>query len=102
LAALITSDDNFCIYRKFDRASNRVLLHLQSEIAALDNGLNQMDRADDGSATAYRLRSTRHEEGWDDEQRKTITKLQDKLPIYCESTRYPKFAQVLADSKISR
>ncbi|PMD60011.1 uncharacterized protein K444DRAFT_589725 [Hyaloscypha bicolor E] len=82
LAALITSDDNFCIYRKFDRASNRVLLHLQSEIAALDNGLNQMDRADDGSTTAYRLRSTRHEEGWDGEQRKTITKLQDKLPIY--------------------
>jgi Family of unknown function (DUF6594) len=73
------------MYRKFDRASNRVLLHLQSEIAALNNGLDQMDRSDKGSATAYRLRSTRHEESWDEEQKKLIMKLQEKLVVYCSS-----------------
>jgi hypothetical protein len=73
------------MYRKFDRANNRVLLHLQSEIAVLNNGLDQMDQSDQGSATAYRLRSTRHEESWDEGQRKLIMKLQEKLLIYCNS-----------------
>jgi hypothetical protein len=102
LAAFIASDDNFCMYRKFDRASSRVLLHLQSEIAALDNGLNQMDRTDDGSVTAYRLRSIRHKEGWDDEQRKLITKLQERLPIYCEPPPYLTSANAWANSGTSR
>jgi hypothetical protein len=98
LAAFIASDDNYSIFRKFDRASNRVLLHLQSEIAALDKGLDEMDRSDHGSATAYRLRSIRHEEGWDDGQRKLISKLQEKLPIYCDHP-FPSLG-VLADQEI--
>ncbi|KAE9363026.1 hypothetical protein N431DRAFT_357224 [Stipitochalara longipes BDJ] len=82
LAAFIASHDNFCIFRKFDRASNRVLLHLQSEIAALNDSLDEMDKSDNGSATAYRLQSVRHEEGWDESQRRIIMQLQEKIPIY--------------------
>ena len=99
LAAFIASADNFSIFRKFDRASNRVLLHLQSEIAALDKGLDEMDQADERSTTAYRLRSIRHEEGWDNGQRKLISQLQEKLPIYCDTPFL--FLGDLADREIS-
>ena len=83
MAAFIASDDNFCIFRKFDRANSRVLLHLQSEIAVLNASLDEIDRFDIGSTTAYRLQSIKHEEGWDEEQRRVIMKLQEKLSIYC-------------------
>ena len=83
LAAFITSDDNFSMYRKFDRPCNRLLLDLQSQITALVSRLDELDRSDHGCTTAYRLQTIRHEEGWDDEQRIIITKLQEKLPIYC-------------------
>jgi hypothetical protein len=67
-----------------------VLLHLQSEIAALDENLTELDRSDasEGSATAYRLKSIRHDEGWDEEQKKIIMQLQEKLPIYCNPLHY--------------
>jgi hypothetical protein len=71
------------MYRKFDRPCNRLLLDLQSQITALVSRLDKLDRSDHGCTTAYRLQTIRHEEGWDDEQRVIITKLQEKLPIYC-------------------
>ncbi|KAF8851979.1 hypothetical protein BDZ45DRAFT_730490 [Acephala macrosclerotiorum] len=84
LAALVSSDDTFAIFRKFGRTSSRVLLHLQSEIATLEEKLSDLDRtdADGDSPTAYRLKSTRHKEGWDTKQRDIIHQLQEKFAIY--------------------
>ncbi|PMD32017.1 hypothetical protein L207DRAFT_471355 [Hyaloscypha variabilis F] len=83
LAAFMASDDNLSIYRKFERPCNRVLLDLQSQITALVNRLDELDRLDKSSSTtSYRLQSIKHEEGWDDEQRKLITELQERLSTY--------------------
>ena len=34
---------NFCMYRKFSWLHNRVLLHLQAELAKLENKLQRLD-----------------------------------------------------------
>jgi hypothetical protein len=85
LAAFMNSDESFAIFRKFGQTNCRVMIHLQSEIAALEKELEELDRSDarDGSSTSYRLVSTEHRAGWDTRQKDILQQLEEKLPVYC-------------------
>lgn len=84
LAAFMNSDESFAIFRKFGQTNCRVMIHLQSEIAALEKELEELDRSDarDGSSTSYRLVSTEHRTGWDTRQKDILKQLEEKLPVY--------------------
>jgi hypothetical protein len=85
LAALFNSSDSFAILRRFGRTNARVLLHLQAEISFLENELDQLDKSDSiKEDREYRLRSRRHEDGWDEKQINIIRKLEERLRVYCK------------------
>jgi hypothetical protein len=72
--------------RRFGTTNYRVLLHLQAEIADLENRLFELDLADakEGSPTGYRLVCVKHKETWDSTQRDLLRQLEEKLVVYCE------------------
>ncbi|KAE9365460.1 hypothetical protein N431DRAFT_353909, partial [Stipitochalara longipes BDJ] len=83
VAAFLNSDDNFAVFRGFSHVHSRILLMLQVEITKLESKLSELDRHDDASeATHYRLKSTRHEEGWDTAQNDLLEKLRMKVLDY--------------------
>ncbi|KAI9858421.1 MAG: hypothetical protein M1813_007525 [Trichoglossum hirsutum] len=45
LAAVMNSDDNFAIYRRFGKLQARQLLELEAELTELEEELDEMDRA---------------------------------------------------------
>lgn len=85
LASLISIDDSLAMHRSFKYCHNRVLLHLEVQITELEKELYKLDKEDAADPNmAYRLGSTRHEEGWDDAQVKLLDKLISKLKEYGE------------------
>jgi hypothetical protein len=85
LASLISIDDSLAMHRSFKNSHNRVLLHLEVEITELEKELYKLDKEDAADPDKiYRLKSTKHEEGWDAAQVVLIDKLRSKLKEYGE------------------
>lgn len=82
LAAIVGSDPNFLIYRKFLWLHNRVLLNLQDELVELEEDLESIDRPDH-ETDDKRLISRRRDEAYPDSKRKTLIKtINEKLMAY--------------------
>lgn len=62
LAAFLSSDKSFSIYRGFDYLQSRVLLGLQDQIAFLERKLDQKDSFDEQNGLTARLRSRARDE----------------------------------------
>ncbi|KAI9690365.1 MAG: hypothetical protein M1822_009327 [Bathelium mastoideum] len=56
LAAFLSSDQNFTLYRGFSYLHSRVLLHLQEEVSALERELDERDKEDEADGNSARLR----------------------------------------------
>jgi hypothetical protein len=85
LAALISCDDSLSMHRSFKYCHSRGLLHLEVQITELEKELYKLDREDAANPDmTYRLRSTKHEKGWDAAQADLIDKLMAKLKEYGE------------------
>lgn len=83
LSALVNAEDRYVMFRRFGECHFRVLLHLQDEIARLEDSLLKLDLKDsENMHLNYRLRCGEHEEGWDRTQRDILIELQEKLLEY--------------------
>ena len=51
LAAFLSSDQNFMVYRGFDYLHSRVLLHHQNELAVLEQELDELDDMDQANSS---------------------------------------------------
>ncbi|KAH7317967.1 hypothetical protein BKA65DRAFT_557385 [Rhexocercosporidium sp. MPI-PUGE-AT-0058] len=88
LAAFQNSCDNHAMVRRFGTAHLRILLHLQAEVAEIEE---QLDKLDESDATTgphseldlrYRLRCNEWKVGWDTGQKDLLDKLKKKLAEY--------------------
>jgi hypothetical protein len=82
LAALENSDSSFGIYRRFGYLHNRLLLHRQAEIVALEEELDKLDDTDDQNPDCFRLTSIEFREGDSTEQKDLLDNLETKLKSY--------------------
>lgn len=88
-ASLISSDNDYFVFRRFDRLHCRVLLKLQDQLTCLEERLDNLDiawahapHADGGERDNSTLRQ-------DDEERKTLLEeIQQKLQEYGETKSF--------------
>jgi hypothetical protein len=84
-AALLNSNDSFCIFRKFGDEAARILLIKQIELCQLATKLDEINKADaEDKLMEYRLTTIEHDENWDPAQQDLLDKIGDKLTKYCE------------------
>lgn len=93
MAALLDACDENVMFRRFGRERTRVLLNLQAEISYITRDLDKLDEEDDGSETAYRLRTSRHKPEWDGQQKRLYRELESKL------SEFGKHPNLMANSR---
>jgi len=81
LAALLNSDENFLICRKYGFLHNRVLLYRQDELRELEQKLLSMDKAA-GKTDDTMLKCRMREQRASDDRRHLINEIDDKLKEY--------------------
>ena len=85
LAAFLSSEHNFSIYRGFDFLHSRVLLNLQDQIVTLERELDEKDRQDEQNGLGNRLFSRSRDEDEDKTSRsrpKILDDIRLKLAEY--------------------
>ena len=91
MAAFQNSCDNSAIVRRFGTAHFRIFLHLQAEVADIEEQLDRLDESDGktgpGSETdlRYRLRYNVLKVGGDPAQQELLERLKKKLSEYGKS-----------------
>jgi hypothetical protein len=76
LAAFANSCDTFANVRRFGRLSYRLLAHLQNDLIDMEKMLDDLDKKDAADKKMqHRLRGYENYNGWDDEQRKLISRI---------------------------
>ena len=81
LAALLDSNESFCILRRFGNPVARALLRRQTELAQLDAKLRQLDEADAAiNGNKQRLQTIEH----NTERNELLDKIEAKALPYCE------------------
>jgi hypothetical protein len=83
LAAFANSCDTFANVRRFGRLSYRLLAHLQNDLIDMEKVLDKLDKKDAADNTMEkRLRGYENYNGWDDEQRKLVSKISTAYSQY--------------------
>jgi len=83
LAKFMASDKVFCMFRRFDKVSVRILLNLQDEISQLEEELETFDQTDEQSRSATALYSLHTRRQDSNEARKLLLQtLSDKIYAY--------------------
>lgn len=98
LAAVLDCDPNFLICRKYGRLHVRVLLHLQDELAELEEELEDLDQ-EDYKENERQLTSRRLDDEISGERKELLRKINSKLIEY---GIYPKCATNLRVSHFCR
>jgi len=89
-AALLNSNDSFCIFRKFGDQATRILLIKEIELCQLATKLDEINKADaEDKMLEYRLTTIEHDKSWDPAQQDLLDKIEVKLAAYCEQNRRP-------------
>lgn len=86
VAAFEDSDPAFLIYRKFGWLHNRILLHLQDELADLEDQLEDLDRWEVLTGNPKKLLCRRLDDAVpeESERRRLLTLCREKLDEYGE------------------
>ncbi|PVH80175.1 hypothetical protein DL98DRAFT_532376 [Cadophora sp. DSE1049] len=85
LAAFVSSDDDYQIYRGFKTLHNRLICHFEVELTELERRLAELDKSDEGNpVTGHRLSRIKHKKGWDEEQNILMHEIDVKLKEYVE------------------
>jgi hypothetical protein len=83
LSTWMYTDDIFAHVRRFGLLSNRILLHLQTELTELEKELHKLDDTDASSPTLkFRLGGSENYRGWDSTQQELISKIRMKYVEY--------------------
>jgi hypothetical protein len=83
LSAFANSCDSFANFRRFGRLSYRLLAQYQNDLTLLEKELDALDRKDSKDKTMEkRLRGYENFKGWDDEQRKLVSKIAETYSLY--------------------
>jgi hypothetical protein len=83
MAAILSSNDDWAIFRGFKEIHARILSQLQVELTELEKELRELDKGDEHTATRYRLRMTvPHKDGMDTVQRDLLDKIKAKTKEY--------------------
>ena len=86
LAAFLSSEENFMIYRKFGYLQSRLLLYKQDELRHLERELDRQDRVHERESP-NNLRSRERDDARDPKGRKVLfRKIAEKLREYSEYT----------------
>jgi hypothetical protein len=86
LAALISSNETFCLFRGFFPYACRILLHREIELEQLVKRLHQLDASDAANPEMmYRLSGVDLTEGLDPEQKELLQQIEIKIREYCET-----------------
>jgi hypothetical protein len=72
----------YLIFRSFGQIHCRLLLNLQAEIEILERTLSNLDKQDETPDLQYKLRSSKHQEGWDCSTKNILRELEDKVLKY--------------------
>lgn len=87
ISSFINSHDNNAIFRRFGRMSARTLVQLQIDLTELEEDLDKLDHNDASDPIhKWRLHGLENYNGWNEDQRNIVAKLQTKLCEYCSST----------------
>lgn len=90
LAAVVNSDPNFRVYRRFGTLRNRVMFYRQHEIAKLEEKLQEMDKADD-QAHPYRNQSIRKDKADPESERQALMDEIDQKLEHYGTTQVPTY-----------
>ena len=83
LAAFVSSDEDYEMYRGFRTLHNRVIHQREVELTELEKRLAELDKSDASNpATSQRLRQIKHKEGLGIEKNKLIDDIESKLEKY--------------------
>ena len=85
LAALLDSDENFMLYRRFGFLQARVLLNKQDELRNLEKKLDRMDLADQNNDFSV-LRSREKDLASSDHRKNLLRDIEDKFKDYGKFT----------------
>jgi len=98
LAALLDSDENFMLYRRFGFLQARILLNKQDELRDLEKKLDRMDLADQKNNSSI-LRSREKDVATSDHRKNLLHEVEDTFKEYGEFTS--KFQIGTANSRYS-
>jgi hypothetical protein len=87
-AALLNSNDSFCIFRKFGDEGARILLRKEIELSQLATKLDELNKTDFEGSLKYRLTTFDHDASWDPAQQELLDKIEVKLDAYCELNKF--------------
>jgi len=79
------------MFRRFGRVHCRLLLHLEAEITVLERKLDTLDKRDDQTDTAYRLKRCSWDPSWNADQKNLLDELKKKVAEYGELTSNHEF-----------
>jgi hypothetical protein len=83
LLLLLIAVTPFANVRRFGRLSYRLLAHLQNDLIDMEKVLDKLDKKDAADNTMEkRLRGYENYNGWDDEQRKLVSKISTAYSQY--------------------
>lgn len=88
LAALLDSDENFLLYRRFGYLQARLLLHKQDQLRELEVELNDWDKIDDARAPMW-LRSREMDDVKNKDRKKVLERIEKMFLEYCKLCLHP-------------
>jgi hypothetical protein len=81
LAALLDSDENFMLYRRFGFLQSRILLNKQDELRELEMDLDSLDKADQKRDPSL-LRSREKDNALNGRRKKLLSDSEEKFKEY--------------------
>ncbi len=83
-AALLNSNDSFCIFRKFGDQGARVLLRKEIELCQLATKLDELNKTDQEGVLKWRLTTFDRDDDCTPAQCELLDNIETKLLAYCE------------------
>lgn len=88
LAALLDSDENFMLYRRFGFLQARILLNKQDELRELEKDLDRMDKVDQRKDRSL-LKSREKDDAENGRRKKLLYEIEEKFKEYSNSLACP-------------
>ncbi|TVY68658.1 hypothetical protein LSUE1_G008301 [Lachnellula suecica] len=83
LAALLDSDENFMLYRRFGFLQARILLNKQDELRELEKDLDRMDKVDQKNSPGV-LRSREKDDALSGRRKKLLADIEERFKDYAQ------------------
>lgn len=88
LAALLSSEENFMIYRKFSYLQARLLLHRQDELRELERDLDDLDENHKQNSPEF-LGCREDDDALSGKRKLLLDKISECFQEYCKAHKFP-------------